>query len=210
MFGGELARYRNLPLPFDENRALCSNKLLVINGGNMNNVTVILGSARSNGNTNALVERLIAKLRDQTNVFDLANLAIEPFEYQRYGDRDNFRSVVDTMLQSQHIVFATPVYWYAMSATLKVFFDRLTDLLHDPNDRISGRTLAGRNVWLISTGTDDGLPPGFDVPFARTAAYFDMVWRQAFYARSINGEPLSPGSLAEADKLASLITAEIA
>ena len=210
MFGGELARYRYLPLPFDENRALRPNKALVINGGNMNKVTVILGSARSDGNTAALVERLIANLREQTNVFDLANMVIEPFEYQLYDDRDDFRSVVDTMLQSQHIVFATPVYWYAMSATLKAFFDRLTDLLHDPNDRISGRTLAGRNVWLISTGTDDGLPPGFDVPFARTAAYFAMVWRQAFYARSINGEPLSPASLAEADKLASLITAEIA
>ncbi len=88
----------------------------------MNKVTVILGSARSDGNTAALVERLIANLREQTNVFDLANLAFEPFEYQLYGDRDDFRSVVDTMLKSQHIVFATPVYWYAMSATLKAFF----------------------------------------------------------------------------------------
>lgn len=174
----------------------------------MNNVTVILGSARSDGNAAKLVERLSENLGEQAKIFDLSKLIIEQFKYERYDDRDDFRSVIVMMLQSQHIVFATPVYWYSMSATLKVFFDRLTDLLHDPIDRISGRSLAGRNVWLISTGTDEGLPPGFDVPFARTAAYFDMVWRQAFYARSIRGEPLSPGSLAEADKLASLITAE--
>lgn len=174
----------------------------------MNNVTVILGSARNDGNTAKLVQRLSENLGKQVKIFDLSKLIIEPFEYERHDDRDDFRSVVAMMLQSQHIVFATPVYWYSMSATLKVYFDRLTDLLHDPNDRISGRTLAGRNVWLISTGTDEGLPPGFDVPFARTAAYFDMVWRQAFYGQSIKGEPLSPGSLAEADKLASLITAE--
>jgi multimeric flavodoxin WrbA len=174
----------------------------------MNNVTVILGSARNDGNTVKIVEYLRKNVYQQAKVFDLSELIIEQFEYKRYDDRDDFRSVVAAMLESQHIVFATPVYWYSMSATLKMFFDRLTDLLHDPIDRISGRSLAGRNVWLISTGTDEGLPPGFDVPFARTAAYFDMVWRQAFYARSIRGEPLSPGSLAEADKLASLITAE--
>jgi multimeric flavodoxin WrbA len=174
----------------------------------MNNVTVILASARNDVNTAKLVERLSENLGEQAKVFDLSKLIIEQFEYERYDDRDDFRSVVAMMLQSQHIVFATPVYWYSMSATLKVFFDRLTDLLHDPIDRISGRSLASRNVWLISTGTEEGLPSGFDVPFARTAAYFDMVWRQASYARSIRGEPLSPGSLAKAGKLSSLITAE--
>lgn len=158
----------------------------------MNDVTVILGSVRSDGNAAKLVERLSENLGEQLNVFDLSKLNIEHSEYERYDDRDDFRSVVAMMLQSQHIVFATPVYWYAMSATLKVVSDRLTDLLHDPIDRISGRSLAGRNVWLISTGTDEGLPPGFDVPFARTAAYFAMVWRQAFYARSINGNHSRP------------------
>ena len=174
----------------------------------MNSVTVIFGSARSDGNTAALVQYLNTKLGGQTKVCDLSKLVIEPFEYDRYDDRDDFRSVIDMMIQSKHIVFATPVYWYSMSATLKVFFDRLTDLLHDPNDRISGRTLAGRNVWLISTGTDESLPPGFDVPFAQTAGYFTMKWRQSFYGRSIKGEPLSPGSIAQAEKLASLITAD--
>lgn len=177
-------------------------------GEKLHSVTVIFGSARSDGNTAALVQHLSAKLGRQTKVCDLSKLIIEPFEYDRHDDRDDFRTVVAMMLQSDHIVFATPVYWYSMSATLKVLFDRFTDLLHDPIDRISGRTLAGRNVWLISTGTDESLPPGFDVPFAQTAGYFAMVWRQAFYGRSIKGEPLSPASLAEAEKLASLITAD--
>jgi multimeric flavodoxin WrbA len=110
----------------------------------MNNVTVILGSARSDGNAAKLVERLSENLGEQAKVFHLSKLIIEQFEYQRYDHPDDFRSVVSMMLQSQHIVFATPVYWYSMSATLKVFFDRLTDLLHGPNDRISGDY---RLVW---------------------------------------------------------------
>lgn len=174
----------------------------------VNRVVVIFGSARCNGNTAALVQHLNAKLGGQAKVCDLSKLTIGPFQYDRYDDRDDFRTVVAMMLQSEHIVFATPVYWYSMSATLKVLFDRFTDLLQDPNDRTSGRRLAGRNVWLICTGTDENLPPGFDVPFAQTAGYFAMVWRQAFYGRSVKGPPLSPASLAEAEKLASLITAD--
>lgn len=80
-------------------------------------------------------QRLSKNIGKQTKVFDLSKLIIEPFEYQRHDDRDDLRAVVAMMLQSQHIVFATPVYCYSMSATLKMFFDRLTDLLHDPNDR---------------------------------------------------------------------------
>lgn len=201
----------NMPLcspPLDEVRASRSNPFMKTNGKKVHSVTVILGSARSDGNTAALVQHLSAKLGRHSKICDLSKLTIEPFEYDRYDHRDDFRTVIAMMLQSEHIVFATPVYWYSMSATLKVLFDRFTDLLHDPNDRISGRTLAGRNVWLISTGTDESLPRGFDVPFVQTAGYFAMVWRQAFYARSIMGEPLSPASLAEAEKLASLITAD--
>ena len=96
--------------------------------------------------TALLAQHLSAKLSTQARVCDLSKVAIEPFEYERYDDRDDFRTVVAMMLESEHIVFATPVYWYSMSVPLKAFFDRFTDLLHDPIDRISGRALAGRNV----------------------------------------------------------------
>lgn len=140
-------------------------------------------------------------------VADFSTLAIGPFDYARHDDRDDFRSVIEMMLASEHIVFATPVYWYAMSGAMKVFFDRLTDLLADPDSRRIGRALAGRNIWLLATGTDDGLPPGFHEPFARTANYFDMIWRQAFYVRAVKDAPLTAASLTEAEKLANLIAA---
>jgi hypothetical protein len=85
---------------------------------------------------------------------------------------------------------------------MKTFFDRLTDLLVDPEGRRIGRALAGRSVWLLSTGTDETLPLGFVEPFALTAGYFDMVWREAFYCRSIKGAPLTHEALLEADRLA--------
>lgn len=175
--------------------------------GKENRVTIVLGSARGNGNTASAVLHLRRQLRKKVNVADLSVLTVGSFDYARHDDRDDFRSVIGMMLASEHIVFATPVYWYAMSGTMKTFFDRLTDLLHDPGNRTVARALAGRNVWLLATGTDHCLPSGFHEPFARTAAYFGMVWREAFYSRSVKGAPLTDESLLEAEKLASLIVA---
>lgn len=168
-------------------------------------VTIVVGSARGDGNTAAAVLHLSQQLGARVDIADLSTLTVGPFDYSRHDDRDDFRSAIEMMLANEHIVFATPVYWYSMSGPMKRFFDRLTDLLADPDDRKIGRALAGRNVWLLATGTDDSLPPGFHEPFALTAAYFGMVWRQAFYSRSVKGAPLTAASLSEAEKLANLL-----
>lgn len=170
-------------------------------------VTIVLGSARRDGNTASAVRDLSWQLGDKVNIADLSMLTIGSFDYSRHDDRDDFRSVIGLMLASEHIIFATPVYWYSMSGTMKAFFDRLTDLLVAPENRKAGRELAGRNVWLLATGTDESLPSGFQEPFASTAAYFGMVWRQAFYCRSVKGAPLTDESFLETRRLASLIVA---
>jgi multimeric flavodoxin WrbA len=167
--------------------------------------TIIAGSARSDGNTGAAVAYLLDLLEPLAQVADLSALTIAPYDYSRCDDRDDFQSVIRMILGSEHVVFATPVYWYSMSGVMKVFFDRLTDLLDDPDSRKTARALAGRSAWLLATGTDDGLPPGFHEPFARTAAYFGMIWRNVYYCRSIQGAPLSIESLSEIDQMARLI-----
>src|SRR5262249_16943264 len=113
---------------------------------------------------------------------DLVVLAHRPvggYDYAHRNDGDEFQPVVDAMLKTDRILFATPVYWYAMSGPLKFFFDRFTDLLETAKDK--GRALAGRQVWLLATGVDDALPKGFEIPFSRTADYFNMRWRGTAY-----------------------------
>ena len=88
---------------------------------------------------------------------------------------------------------------------MKVFFDRFTDLLVDPDNREIGRALSGRNVWLLATGTDENLPLGFQEPFAQTSSYFGMVWQQAFYCQSVKDAPFSADSISKAEKLVALI-----
>ena len=60
---------------------------------------------------------------------------------------------------------------------MKIFFDRLSDLLGQP----IGRKLAGKSVYLIAVGTEAVLPTGFETPFRRTAEYFKMKFQKTFY-----------------------------
>jgi multimeric flavodoxin WrbA len=89
--------------------------------------------------------------------------------------------LIERMLAAPALLFATPVYWYAMSGRMKVLFDRFTDLLsgHDPARR--GRRLAGRAMWMLAVGVDAEAPEGFSVPFRRTAEFLRMDWRDDAY-----------------------------
>lgn len=162
---------------------------------------VLHGSARVDGNTAAAVDRLSRVMNSAAEVLHLCRLDLRPYSYAGRPS-DDFRAVVERMLAHRQIVFATPVYWYAMSGLMKTLFDRFTDLIDDPRSRTLGRDLAGKHVWLLATGTDDQLPPGFTEPFSRTAAYFDMQWREPFYVQVTKEVPPSAQDLAEAEKLA--------
>lgn len=109
----------------------------------------------------------------------LPDFSIGGYDYKHFNADDAFGGIAQKMAEAGKIVFATPVYWYAMSAPMKVFFDRLTDLTE--NLKPQGKALAGKPVWVIATGTEDMLPEGFEVPFARTAGYFGMRYRGCAY-----------------------------
>jgi multimeric flavodoxin WrbA len=138
---------------------------------------VILGSARPNGETRRAVD--IAFPPDTAELVVLPDFSIGGYDYKHFNADDAFGSIAQKMAEAGKIVFATPVYWYAMSAPMKVFFDRLTDLTE--NLRQQGKALAGKPVWVIATGTEDVLPEGFEVPFASTAGYFGMSYRGCAY-----------------------------
>ncbi|NCP19390.1 MAG: NAD(P)H-dependent oxidoreductase [Erythrobacter sp.] len=161
----------------------------------MPGVAIVTGSARGDGNTRAMVDALLERIGADATAFDVSDSRIEPFDYTAHDHADGFRAIVAAMAQSKHVVFATPVYWYAMSGPLKTFFDRLTDLVMPPENRLLGRSLAGRRVWLLATGTDETLPPGFAEPFVRTARYFDMEWGDVAYCRACGEDRLADRAL---------------
>jgi NAD(P)H-dependent FMN reductase len=139
---------------------------------------VILGSARADGETGKAVALVFPG--DAADLILLPQYWIGGYDYDHRNAGDDFAELAARMQAASAIVFATPVYWYAMSAPLKIFFDRLTDLTE--NLKSAGKALAGKPVWLIATGTDPELPEGFEVPFRRTAEYFGMDYRGSIYA----------------------------
>lgn len=140
---------------------------------------LITGSARNDGNTMELVKRVIDPYQAQIEAVDIRKKNIGYFDYEHHNEKDNFIPLAERMVEVDRIIWATPVYWYAMSAYLKTFFDRLTDLITIRKDL--GRKLKGKKCFVICCGSDVEIPPGFEEPFKATCNYLDMDYGGCFY-----------------------------
>lgn len=146
-------------------------------------VSVLVAASRQNGNTVALVSSLVTSL--PATVINLSEKQLSYFDYEHGNKQDDFLPMISELLGSDVIVFATPVYWYSMSAQLKVFIDRLTDLL--TIEKEMGRALRGKRFTVIATGTDSELPACFTEQFQRIGDYLGMQMLPPLYCRCQNG-----------------------
>jgi hypothetical protein len=149
-------------------------------------IVAILGSARNDGNAAHILDAVLEQRAALQ--FDLGELHIRDYAYGQAADGDDFLALAQAIARCDAVLFATPVYWYTMSAVLKRFFDRLTDLV--TVQKSVGRKLTGRSVWVVACGSDPALPDGFEVPFRETAAYFGMCYGGALYVQMQEGKRL--------------------
>lgn len=135
-------------------------------------VLVILGSSRNDGNTRRLIEAAFSGTRHE--LVDLRRFSFSDYDYAHANRNDDFSDLSEKLASAPCTVLATPVYWYTMSALMKRFVDRLSDLvtIRQP----LGRALAGKRLFVAATSTDSQLPAGFETTFESTADYLDMVW----------------------------------
>jgi GrpB-like predicted nucleotidyltransferase (UPF0157 family) len=140
-------------------------------------VLAVLGAAEGHKNTQAFLQEIYGA--QSLEIMDLTQLGLRTYSY---SDRsaDSFQNIIRKALASDLIVLATPVYWYAMSSSMKSFLDRFSNLMSGEH-KILGESLYGKRVQLLSTGYDLKLPLGFEVPFAGTAIYFGMDYEGAHY-----------------------------
>ena len=137
----------------------------------------LLSSAPGGKNTLSFLKESF----ENCQVLNLNEIAINPYRYDgNYSASDRFPELVNRMIEADLVIFATPVYWYAMSGALKNFLDRFSNLLRGEH-KMLGEALYGKKVCLLSTGSDDRLPLGFEVPFASTAIYLGMDYLGAKY-----------------------------
>ncbi|WP_299278324.1 flavodoxin family protein [uncultured Psychroserpens sp.] len=135
---------------------------------------IILGSSRPFGNTRKIVDYLISQGND-IDLISLSDYKIGYFDYELKNENDDFHPLLTSILNYDTILFATPVYWYTMSAQMKTFFDRISDVLIGDKKPL-GRQLRGKVMGSISCGSDAEIFEGFKMPFEQSAAYLGMTY----------------------------------
>jgi multimeric flavodoxin WrbA len=134
---------------------------------------IILGSARSDGDTRKMVDQLTEI--SGWDLIDLNDYRIGQYDYEHRNLDDDFLGLMKGIIENYDtLVFATPVYWYAISGVMKVFFDRITDFLDIRKEQ--GRKLRGKSMAALSCSTGGNLGENFWLPFIETANYLGMTY----------------------------------
>lgn len=151
-------------------------------GVNMTKTLVLFGAVTSQGHTRQVVDEALQGIPH--TFVDLGAKRIGYFDPEFKNQGDDFLAVAQLLASHDRIIFATPIYWYAMSGPMKVFFDRLTDLTSHHKEL--GKSLAGKQVFLVVTGASAHLPPGFEFPFEHTSAFFKMTYGGCLFMHTGN------------------------
>jgi multimeric flavodoxin WrbA len=132
----------------------------------------LFSSSRRLGNTGQLMDRIAMELNIE--VVNLNGLRVSSYDYDHLNRHDEFEPLMKRVLGYDQIIFATPIYWYAVSPAMKVFLDRLSDLLELPDLLSDGRRLRGKNAYVVCTSICDDPSVEFMGAFRETFNYLGM------------------------------------
>ncbi|MET7292320.1 NAD(P)H-dependent oxidoreductase [Streptomyces griseoloalbus] len=117
----------------------------------------VLGSSRSDGNTELLARRAAEQLPPDVEQqwIDLTAHPVPDFEDLRH-DSDLVRPtegpaalLLDATLAATDVVIASPLYWYSVSAQTKRYLDYWSGWLRTPGLDFKA-TMAGRTLWGVT------------------------------------------------------------
>ena len=127
-------------------------------------IVVITGSPHKNGSSNLLAERFMQgaiEAGHSVGRFDAAFMSIHPcLGCDRYGmdgpcvQKDDVRQIRDALLKADMVVFATPIYYFNISAQLKMVIDRF----YSYTTKLSGRHLKSALLTAAWDSNEDVMP----------------------------------------------------
>ncbi|MCJ1657039.1 flavodoxin family protein [Staphylococcus sp. NRL 16/872] len=121
-------------------------------------ITVLFGGSRPEGNTAQITKYALEGL--DYNWIDLTQYQLNPVRDLRHENEDietyydDYKEIIDKVLESDTVIFASPVYWYSISASLKAFIDNWSETLVDPNYKDFMEKMARIDFRLILVGGD--------------------------------------------------------
>ena len=151
----------------------------------MPNTIALFSSARRLGNTGQLIDRIASEL--QIEVVDLAGQRISSYDYDHLNRNDDFEPLMRRVLAHEQIIFATPIYWYAVSPAMKVFLDRISDLLELPDLLPEGRRLRGKKAYVVCTSISNEPSAAFMDAFRETFHYLGMHYGGVLHVKCQDG-----------------------
>ncbi len=141
---------------------------------------IIFHSANPNGNTRRLMEAANETLGAEVYMLDDYN--VTPYDYEGRNLDDDYFPLWRELLGYDHLVFASPVYWYAVTGPMKIFFDRFVDLMEKGDDGDMGRRLRGKTASIIATGYSPEVNDSFLDMIVESVKYLGMSYESILYA----------------------------
>ncbi|RYZ98469.1 MAG: NADPH-dependent oxidoreductase [Moraxellaceae bacterium] len=138
---------------------------------------IIYGGARKDGNTRKVADAVAQKI--SADVFDVSDYKISFYDHEHNNREDDFLPLIKQLLEYDRWIFASPIYWYTMSAQLKVFVDRLSDLLDIEQEMTE--QLLGLDAALIATGFEEDCPLCYEDVFINTFNDLGMSYQGCLY-----------------------------
>ncbi|BCU53133.1 multimeric flavodoxin WrbA [Staphylococcus auricularis] len=121
-------------------------------------ITVLYGGSRPDGNTVQLTQKALEG--HDYNWIDLTEYHFNPVRDYRHNDKEihdyteDYKPVLDQMLASDVVIFASPIYWYSISASLKAFIDLWSETMLDPEYEDFKERMGRIEFRLILVGGD--------------------------------------------------------
>jgi multimeric flavodoxin WrbA len=147
--------------------------------------TFLLASTRADGNSEQLARRAAESLPEGSEArwLSLRDHPLPPFADTRhstgYGPLEpNAQVLREATLAATDLVIVTPVYWYGVSWTAKLYLDHWSGWMRDASVTFKA-SMAGRRLWAVIVDSDTD-SEGSSYPIIemlrRTAEYMGMKW----------------------------------
>ena len=152
----------------------------------MKKLTIINASPRRNGATAQLIDLFIKNCNCKAIKYNIFDCSIAPcigcdscFKTGRCIYNDDEDVIVQNVLSSDYVVFATPIYCYSFPAPMKAFLDRLQPYYSD--EKYRNPTFTRKGFVLASCGKSgkfgiDVLEKQSRVAFIELAASYEGMF----------------------------------
>lgn len=159
-------------------------------------ITTFIGSSRKESNSELLADLVTKDIKHQK--IYLKDLSIQPIHDLRHAEGgfqlvdDDYDTIINAFLESDIIIFSTPIYWYTMSGIMKNMIDRLSQAIRDERFPQLTERLRSVEAIVLAVGGDEPRIKG--LPLIQQFRYtFDFLNMR--FSTYILGEGNRPGDI---------------